>query len=229
MKTIIASVILLFAGAQTPSYDLIWKPKEGQKLVYALSVDGQILNESFKLSGNVHMDIRKVEPNGDYTLATAMKGLKAVFGGDEQSVPDEEEEVQKYNSKGELISEKKDKEDADPSSDMIGELFSRACDVESPEKPVNVGDTWTHDFPEDKKLNLPKAKGTYKLLSDTEGKLKISIVYEELSGPEPTSTKGVATLQKEDALPISVESDVKNIRFQEGIPAGSAKLSLAKK
>lgn len=111
----------------------------------------------------------------------------------------------------------------------MGEIFSRAGEYQPPPKPVAVGDKWTHEFAADKMLNLPKATGTYQLLSDSDDKLKISIEYLEESGTEPTSSKGFAIIEKATCTPISVESEVKNLRFQEGIPAGSAKLSMVKK
>lgn len=226
MKALVAAFVLIASGLQTATYDLIWKPKEGQKLTYGLKIDGELLEKPFTISGDVLMNVKKVETNGDYTLGTSFKNMKAVFFGDEQVQPDEAEEVQKFSARGELLSEKT-KEDEE--GDVVSELFSRAGEYQAPPKPVAIGEKWTHEFPADKKLGLPKAKGTYQLLSETTDQLKVSIDYEELSGNEPTSAKGTATVQKSDGLPISVESSVKNLRFQEGVPPGTAKLTMAKK
>ncbi len=227
MNAILAAFVLLASGLQSATYDLLWKPKEGQKLSYGLKIDGLLMEQELKITGDVVMHVKKVEANGDYTLGTTMKNMKASFGGEEQAQPDEAEDVQKYNARGDLLS-KRNKAD-DPDSDVIGEIFSRVGEYEAPPKPVAVGDKWTHEFPADKNLNLPKAKGTYQLLSDADDKLKVSIEYQEESGAEPTTAKGTAIIEKSTCTPISVESEIKNLRFQEGIPAGSAKLSMTKK
>lgn len=226
MKALVAAFVLIASGVQTASYDLIWKPKEGQKLAYGLKIDGQLMDQPFTIAGDVLMDVKKVETNGDYTLSTSFKNMKATFFGDEQSQPDEAEEIQKFNARGDLISEKSKK---DEESDMVGELFSRAGEFQAPPKPVAIGEKWTHEFPADKKLNLPKAKGTYQLLSETADQLKISIDYREESGSDPTTATGFATIQKSDNLPIFTESTIKNLRFQEGVPPGTAKLTMSKK
>lgn len=85
MKALLAAFVLLASGVQTASYDLLWKPKEGQKLTYALTIDGTLMEQKLKITGDVAMHVKKVEANGDYTLGTAMKNMKATFGGEEQS------------------------------------------------------------------------------------------------------------------------------------------------
>jgi hypothetical protein len=227
MKALLAAVALLGTALQDTTYDLVWKPQAGQRLVYALNIDGNVIDSDFKMKSEVHLHVKKVESNGDYTLGTTFKNVTAKFFGEETVAKDEPEEVQRFSARGDLLDPAKVSED--PEEDALGELLSRASEIEAPEKPVKVGDKWTHTFPQDKKLGLAKALGTYQLVSLADGRLKISIDYKEESGTLPTESTGFALIEAKDCMPISVTSEVKNLRFQEGIPPGNAKLSMAKK
>lgn len=227
MKSLLAAVILFGGAFQDTTYDLIWKPKAGQRLVYTFNIDGKVMESDYTMRSEVHLHVKKVEANGDYTLGMAFKNVVAKFFGEEERVPDEAEEVQRYNARGDLLDPEKPSDD--PEEDALGEILTRASEVEAPPKPVKVGDKWTHTFPVDKKMALAKAVGTYQLVSLDNNQLKISIQYKEESGTQPTEASGVALLEAKDCTPISVTSEVKNLRFQEGVPPGNAKLTMARK
>ncbi|MBC8063325.1 MAG: hypothetical protein H7Y17_00720 [Chlorobia bacterium] len=225
MKALLATVVLLSSLVQGGTYDLLWKPKAGQKLTYALRVEGKT-DANFTMTSDVILSVKKVEPNGDYTLGTTFKGMVANFFGEEQKMPDEPEEVQRFNVRGDLIDPEKPGED---DGDVVGELMSRASEYVPPLKSVAVGESWKHEFAAEKKWDLPKAIGTYSLVSESDGKLKVSIDYVEQSGVEPTRAKGFAIIDAKDGALILVESEIKNLRFQEGTPSGTAKLSMTRK
>jgi hypothetical protein len=226
MKALVAIVAML-GIVQQDTYDLMWKPKPDQRLVYALNIDGKVMDSEFFMKSEVHLHVKKVEANGDYTLGTTFKNATAKFFGEETKLTDEGEELQRYNAKGELLDTKKPSDD--PEEDVMGELLSRASEIEAPPKPVKVGDKWTHTFAQDRKMGLVKATGTYQLESVADGRLKISIEYKEDSGDLPTQSTGFALVEAKDFTPISVTSEIKNLRFQDGVPPGNAKLSMAKK
>jgi len=223
MKAIVAFALLASSLLQGGTHDLLWKPKAGQKLVYAISINGELMSKPFLFSADVHMTVKKVEANGDYTLGTTYKNGVSKAMGETDKLPEDPEEIQKFNARGEPLDKAKDEDEED---DAFGELMARAGDYYKPEKAVAVGDSWTHEFPADRKMGLPKATGTYKLVRVAGDKLEVSIDYKEASGIEPTTAKGTALVNASDGTLTSVESNVENARVQEGIPPAKVKLTL---
>lgn len=228
MKSLLVAIVLLAPVFPGRAHDLLWKPRVGQRLTYALKLEGQMSGGSFTMTSGVILSVKKVHPNGDYTLGTTFKGMVADFFGEEQKMPDEPEEIQRFNVRGDLIDPAKPSGN-DDEDDVVGELMSRAGEYVPPLKPVEVGESWKHEFAADKKKVLPRAVGTYSLMSDSEGKLKVSIDYLEQAGSEPTRAKGVAIIDETNGSLVSVESEIKNLRFHEGMPSGAAKLSMRRK
>jgi hypothetical protein len=223
MKALVAFALIASSCLQGATHDLLWKPKAGQKLVYAISINGELMSKPFLFSADVHMDIKKVEANGDYTLGTTYKNGISKALGETDKLPEDPEELQKFNARGEPLDEDKPGDEED---DAFGEIMARAGDFYKPAKPVAIGDTWTHEYPADKKMGLPKATGTYKLVGLVEDKLKVSIEYRETTGVDPTVAKGFALIKPADGTLTSVESDIENARVQEGVPPAKVKLTL---
>ncbi len=225
MKSILVLLAWFGSAYQDATYDLIWKPRADQRMVYALKLDGKMMESTFQMSAEVHLHVKKVEKNGDYILGSRFKGMVANFDGQSQAVPDEPEELQRFNARGDLLDSPK----AEPDDDVISELLSRAGEVQPPLKPVEIGDKWEHAFPADQKFQIAKAMGRYQLLGLESGKLKVSLSYLEEAKVDPTSALGVIYLEAATFTPISIECDVKNLRFQEGVPPGSMKLTMKAK
>ncbi len=225
MKALIATVIFL-VSLQAPTYDLIWKPKAGMKVAYTLRAEGKLLEEDLLVTSDVDLHVKQVEANGDYTMGTTFKNGTFKFGAESEKMPDGPEEVEKFNRRGEELDKDKKKQAGEDDPDMFSEILGRAAEIQPPTKPVAVGETWTHEFPEDKAMKLPKAIGTYKILEVKDSKVVVSLQYAEQSVEDPTTATGKLILSDVDFLPLSLESDVKNVRFHDGVPPGNVRLTM---
>ena len=127
MKPIFLAVFAL-SLVQSATYDLVWRPKANQKLAYDIRIEGKLMEEDFLFASEVHLHVKKVEPNGDYSMGTTFKNMIAKYAGESEKLPDEAEEVQKYNSRGDLIGETKMDEEDDP----ISEILARAAEFAPP-------------------------------------------------------------------------------------------------
>lgn len=224
MRPLLFALIAALSLASDATYDLLWHPEAHQKLRYALNVKGSIGDRDFEFKSDVYLDVKSVEKNGDYALGTTFRSTSTKFGTDIQRVPDEPEEVQQYNRRGEL----KKREDSPNSDDVVGELLSQTGDFNPPDKPVQVGDSWTHIFPAKKSIGFPEAKAEYRLVDvrATDQRIKIEFTYRQIGTTEPMLAKGTIQLSAKDGSTLSVESEIQHLKIHQELPAGSAKLSL---
>jgi hypothetical protein len=224
MKAILALGLLSLLPMQPTKYDLLWKPKVGQKLVYAVKVSGTYANDPFEFSTDVHMAVKKVEPNGNYIIGNTYRNLTVNMFGIKEKFTDDPEESMRFDARGNSLDP--EEPSTDDQWDSFAEIIARAGEVEKPVKPVAVGETWTKEFAEDKKLALPKSKGTYKLLSADAGKLRVSMIYAETAGANPTTIRGIITIRESDGAPISADSEIGDIRLMPGSYPTKLKLTL---
>lgn len=223
MHAILAGLALL-AAPQEQSYDLIWHPAAGQHLAYDLGVDGFIVGQEFHFQSEVHIKVKKVEANGDYTLGTQFLNGKTRFGGQEEKIEDDPEEIQRYNKRGDLIDKVQNESSDEP--DIVGELLGQATDLIPPDKPVKLLGGWTKAIPANKKLHLPAAAVSYRLAAINPGSLVVTYSYAQKTGVKPLTAKGVMVLDPKDASLISVKSDLENLQFDEDAPPAKAKLEM---
>jgi hypothetical protein len=221
-----AALILVASllSIQADRYAMVWRPKTGQVLNYSMKFEGKMLESPFSIAADVKLHVKKVEPNGDYTMGTSFKNMVTTFGGQTETNADPPEEVQKFNAKGDLLDKTPPTDQSE--DDAVGEIITRASDIPSPDKPVAIHEKWTHEFPEVKALGLPKGTGTYEILEKSGSKLKVSVTYQEASGLDPTTAIGTSLVDASDFTPLSLESSIKNLRMSEGVPPATAKLTM---
>src|SRR5450432_2038103 len=88
----LVTVAILFACIAAKSEDtyvLNWKPKEGQKLDYVVSMDAVAEGDKSTLLLDVDMKVTKVAANGDYTVETLEHNGRVVAGGEEHKLPEQ--------------------------------------------------------------------------------------------------------------------------------------------
>jgi len=224
MHAILAGLALLAAPVQEKTYDLAWRPTAGQHLAYDLSVTGFIVGQEFHFQSEVHVKVKKVEANGDYTLGTQFTNGKTRFGGQEEKVEDDPEEIQRYNKRGDLIDKAKPLVDDEP--DIVSELLGQATDFIPPEKPVKLSEGWTKEIAANKALHLPAATIGYRLADVNSTSLVITYSYAQKSGTKPMTAKGVIVLDPKSAAIVSVKADLENLQLDEGAPPAKAKLEM---
>jgi len=211
------TILLLLGWIDPKTYDLTWKPKAGQELRYTLEVKGELSGADFRFASDLILKVKKVEANGDYLLGTTFKNLSTRLAGTEEKVPEEPEEVQRYDAKGRLIGESAESS----SDDLFGELLAQGSDITPPRTPVKLGQKWTVDYAAKPNLGLPKATTTFQLsdVRERDGRIKITFDYHQLGDGKRMTAKGTIYLDGADGSTLSVESKIEGMRLDaEGSP-----------
>lgn len=213
----VLSFLLLVGWIAPKTYDLTWKPKSGQELRYTLEVRGELSGADFRFASDLILKVKKVEANGDYLLGTTFRNLSMRLAGSEDKVPEEPEEVQRYDSKGQLIGESAE----DSSDDVFGELLSQGSDITPPKSPVKLGQKWTVDYAAKPNLGLPKAATIFQLseVRETDGRIKVTFDYHQMGDGKRMTAKGTIILNGRDGSTLSVESKIDGMKLDaEGSP-----------
>ena len=107
-------------------------------------------------------------------------------------------------------------EQEDPNSWRMAQLNNFVY----PDKPVSVGDEWTHTIAADAKKGTVAATATYKIESlekvgdhDT---VKIKVSYKETEGTDPASSDSTVWLDVKDSAMVKEESAWTNVPSPQG-------------
>lgn len=219
------------ASSQDTVYALIWKPKQGVQYKYALSLETTQMSAKVVFGAELSMKVAKVESNGDYTLESTFGHATLTVDGQNEPIedPPSEPDIQKYNALGVRIDEKKEPEGEDEDN-PLSKALSDVMDFHPPEKPVKVGDTWTHAIPADEKKKTRPAKTDYTLasvLKDGEiEKAKVKLTYAETEGDKPAKSEGSLIIGAQDGLLYKAEATITNLQLGPDMPTVEAKVSV---
>ncbi|MES1227100.1 MAG: hypothetical protein ABUL72_00425, partial [Armatimonadota bacterium] len=100
-----------------------------------------------------------------------------------------------------------------------------------PDKPVDVGDTWTHTIAADSKKGIVAATATYKVdamekVGDRDT-VKIKVSYKETEGTDPASNDSTVWLDVKDSTMVKEESAWTNVPSPQGPISATMKMDRA--
>ena len=154
-----ASSILAVASASVlAGYSFKRAVKEGDKYSYTLKGDLEVAGMSVTLTGKASEKVTKVEAD-KYTIESTQSDTKVNVGGQEMAQPDRTEtEIRTIT--GKIIELKS--EQVSPESYRLSNLNAFV----TPDKEINIGETWTATFKADEKTGAVDAKTEYKYVGD---------------------------------------------------------------
>jgi hypothetical protein len=217
--------------AQTPSYDLQWRPTAGRKLEYALKFDTTVATNPVTFTATLRIEVKGVEKNGDYTLATTVVDSKMVVDGSEQTIDDGETpkpDIEKFNARGDRIGAK-DEDDGDVFSAVLSDLM----DFESPATPVHVGEKWARQVKDDPKTKSRAARLDYTLAAiGNLGKRKVVRLdyhYARSQGDPKVTGDGSIWLDSEDFTLVKLDVNVHGLQVAPDQPPADAHVTILRK
>jgi hypothetical protein len=214
MIKLLLAVVAAFPALTAPSVDavdLVWKPKTDQKTEYVITMDATAPDHTLKASVEMVMKIQKVNADGSYEYETTYSKNKVVADGTEHESPAPKPRVVKHDARGKRIRAAGEPEEP--------KTLMTMADFESPEKPVNVGDTWSRNLDADANTGRPAFKitstfvGPEKFQGVDTWKVKVTAVQK---GDSPQTVEAVYYLATEDGAMVRAEVDTED-------PADSSK------
>lgn len=223
------------AASFADEYLLQWRPKKDQELRYTLSIESTIEGAKVELGGDMLLEVMAVEKNGDYTVRSTYSNPRFVIDGEKQEIPDESPSkplTEKFNAKGEKIGG--DEPDDEEGEDIAPRSLTLLLDFVGPEKPMKVGDAWSHDFKADpKQASSRPAKADYKVIGiEKSGKfdvVRVSVTFKEVEGDKPMSAEGHFLIDVSDGAMVKTEMKVENLKFDEEPISGASRVTVDRK
>lgn len=228
-SVMIGAVLALASGAlaAADSYDLIWKPKSGDVMSYKLALELVLVPTNATFTSDLNVRVTDVRANGDYTVETYIKNLKASYEGSERTFPDAPASTDSYNAKGEPISKLPTEGD-----DPVSAIVSQITDFYVPDKPAKLHDSWTKTVKGDAKLHIVGFKTTYTLVDfEPLGSGQVARVqfdYKRTQGDKPAQARGTFLLDSTNYALAGFNADVKNLVLSEGTPPAQATIKLTR-
>lgn len=202
-----------------------WKPtlnattKLNMKFTMQIDAGGQMME--IIASFNTTSKTTKIE--GDkVTQEGSMSDFKLMMNGQEMgdmggAAPPEGEKVtivRKLN--GEVVS------DSSPEEMGGGPRMQRMNAFYFPGKPLEFGDSWTHDWAADKAKGLQSARAKWTLEGEeVKNKVncwKIAVVFAEMDTKDGISNMGTIWLDKSNGDLVYSKMNFQNVSFQDGMP-----------
>lgn len=156
-------------------------------------------------SGTDTIKILKVETNGNIDVESTQGTMAISIAGQEMDQPGGPPGVSVAGPDGHLIEIR---------GENISPQVYRLVIMDSfifPSKPVNIGDTWTYEYPDDPKTGIVKTMTTFKYLGDEKVDgydcYKIASDVKEEEGANPAESKGTVWISKANGMMIK-RSDV---------------------
>jgi hypothetical protein len=154
-----------------------------------------------------------VAANGDITFESKTESSETTVNGvKEDEDPDKSTDTFTVRPNGTLVSFKTDKVSEEKDEEHIGERLFAATQVIFPDKPVGVGDKWTHEYRADSNLGTKAASGEFELLAlETKSGVpcaKIKLTYKETEGRQPIQCKGTVWVEQASGDDVAAELEL---------------------
>ena len=157
-----------------------------------------------------------VAPNGDISFKQTDESLDITANGQTMPAPSNQLHTDSYvvHPDGTLASYKPG--DATDKTHTTERVFNATSPIFI-DKPVGVGDSWSHSFPANSDMGTHAAKGDYKI--EAEEKLdgadtfRISFQYSENDGERPISSKGTLWVEKSSGDTVKTDIQLENVPF----------------
>ncbi len=223
-----------FAVAAQDTHTLAWNPKKGDKTKYQMKMTGDMdfgqgpmplevrISTESEVKNIVDDQITVTSKISKFELFMNGEDMTQMAGGGTE-IPDV---TRVMSRRGELI-----KSDA---NDMVNNpRLEQMQAFVYPDKPLKIGETWTHEFKGDKEKNVPKARAKFTLdaLEEKDGKAvyKLTYAFSELETPgKPMGSMGTMWVLRDSGDPYRIDGTINDASFAEGMPPMNMKFEMQK-
>ena len=163
-----------------------------------------------------------VAANGDITFEGKTESSESTFNGEkvEDDEPDKSIDTFTVRPNGTLAAFKSD--DTEKDEEHINERLFVATQVVFSDKPVGVGDKWTHEFKSDSTLGTKNATADFEMLALEEKSgvpcAKIKMAFRETEGKNPIACNGTVWVELASGDDVASELELPNFTPGEDAP-----------
>ncbi|MCS6776291.1 MAG: zinc-dependent metalloprotease [Chloroherpetonaceae bacterium] len=231
LRTAIVAVLFMIPAVSTLAQDkvlLTYKAQKGQVMRYkeegtlVMEAAGQKLTLELKSSKKV--TIEDVSASGDITFKSETEEIEVTANGQKMPAPDDAKDKSTIvlRPNGTLVSYSSDKDNKEQNR-MAVRLLVAQTPIFS-EKPVGVGDKWSHEYRDNEDLGIRAARADYEVLAMEKANgvdaVKIKMVFKETGSNPPLTVTSTIWVEKTSGDAVAAEQEIENLTFggAEGPP-----------
>lgn len=218
------AIFLLIALTRTTveaqeKIQLLYKAKVGQIMRYksegTLNLEAGGMKFTLELEQTEKATITEVAASGNITMEREVESEEVKLNGQKMPSPDSDKQKSTLTiaPNGTLVSYKSASEQTEQTK-MAVRLFQATSPVFT-DKPVGVGDKWSHDYKANSEIGTVAARAEYEVLAaekvaeaDT---FKIKMTYRETEGSPALSATNTVWVEKSSGDTVVAEMELENI------------------
>jgi hypothetical protein len=208
-------------GAAQEKVTLVYRAKVGQIMRYkhevSLKAEAGGGKQEFQIKSTEKVTVTAVAASGDITEENLDESSEYTVNGQKVPAPDTPKNTSTVtvHPDGLLVSYKSSDPEADKNKTSV-----RLYPAENPifiNKPIGVGDKWSHEFKTDTTLGMHAGKADYETLAfekvNNIDSVKLKISYQETEGAQPLRSTGTLWVEKTTGDVVQSDVNYENIPF----------------
>jgi hypothetical protein len=222
--------VAAFAGVLDAT-KIAWAPKAGTVNKYKFKsvahIQAAAMSGDLTIMADMTETTKDVKPDGNIVLEDKEVNFHVTMGDQDLSsspeVPQSVTESITEKANGETVERHSDH------ADMDNKRVDRASEFVYPDKPVNVGDTWTRSFKGDSKETFDTTTTyTYAGTETVNGIAcnKITVDFKETNAPSDITASGTVWVSADDGYMVKVAMKLKNAVFSPQMPPADTDVNI---
>lgn len=237
VQAVLAALLLILTALPVMAQEkvtLVYRAQANQVVRYkadsTLTVDAGGMKMTFEQKETQKVTFTEVAANGNLTMEQESESSEVSINGNKVTVPDDDRDkiTITIRPNGVLVAYKLSGGDTEKTK-RLARLFPATTVIFS-DKPVGVGDKWSHEYKADGDLGLNAARADFELqafeqVGGTET-VKIKMTYRETEASPPLSSSGTLWIEKSSGDTVTADMEIENIRFDDApnSPVASGKV-----
>jgi hypothetical protein len=218
--TLVLLMLAASCGAQE-KVTLVYRAKAGQVMRYKhevnLKTEAGGANQEFQIKSTEKVTVTVVSPSGDITEENQEESSEFSVNGQKVPAPETPKTTSTVtiHPDGVLAAYKNSDPEANKNKTSV-RLFPADNPVFS-NKPIAVGDKWSHEFKTDSDLGVRAGKADYETLAFEKvngiDAVKLKVTYLETEGMHPLHSNGTVWVEKTTGDVVQSDVDYENLPF----------------
>jgi len=208
ISALVAALGLIALVFATP-FTLKRQPKTGDTIKYRFAMIFNVNGVDVTYTSLLTDRVTSVDPSGNYTVQTTQTEFKATLG--DQDAPMKSTDVQPtyttYSPSGAILQIRGQQPE---NAYRVANLGA----VHLPDKPVNIGDTWSASVQPDASTGTVALAATYNVIGPQEigpyGAVAVKLSYKEATASNPAMSDGTVWINPADGTVVKMDVDWKN-------------------
>jgi hypothetical protein len=217
------TLVLLQTPTTDVSSDLLWRPKPGSTLAYAVDMEMTVEKDSFLFQTELGLKVVEVQADGAYVVESSTRNSRIKVGANTVATDNTPARRETFTAAGRRV-------DTSTDADPLSRVLSTVCEFGAPGKVVKSGAAWASQVAPDPKSGRPGSLSEYAFrgseLHDSAQLWRVDYRYKELTGDPAPAAEGVFHLDPADSSVASFSATIQNVKVDPATPPATLKVKM---